>query len=99
MRKTVDVDQVILNDVLILKLGGIEYEIIDVPLHIFELAMTMKDDESTTDHFYNQLSYVLGISVEDVKSAGIGIRAAQIAMAEVRNFILDIATKDDEKNP
>jgi len=99
MRKTVDVDAAVLDETLTLILSGKEYVITDIPLSVFEKAMITDDDESTTDHFYRQLSYVLGISMDEIKESGIGIRAAQLAITEVRNFILDIATKDDEKNP
>jgi len=92
----VDIDALLGENKLVLKLSGKEYEIEDIGLDVFLGALKV-DENAGFEVFHKQLARILGTDQEELK--GIGLKAASLAMSEIRNWILDVGGGEEGGNP
>ncbi|MCD6262280.1 MAG: hypothetical protein J7J52_04590 [Deltaproteobacteria bacterium] len=96
MKKMVDIDALLGENKLVLKLSGKEYEVKDIGLDVFLKALKV-DENAGFEVFHKQLACILGVDQEELK--GIGLKAASLAMSEIRNWILDVGGAEAGGNP
>jgi len=85
MNQKVDIDSLLASSKLELKLDGKTYVMTDVPLPAF---LSTARIEGSTDEtlLHEQLALMLNVKREAL--SGVGIRAAALALAEIRKWIL-----------
>ena len=85
--KAVDVDALLAEGKLSLTLGGKTYEIVDVPLPVFLRASEEPGEEPDREILHKQLAEIFGVNKDEL--AGVGLRAATLAMQQIRDWILN----------
>ncbi len=91
MKKSVNIDALLAGDKLILTLGGETYELEDISVSVFMMAM---DSETTEDVLHKQLASILG--VDQKKLNNVGLKAAALALKAVRDWVTESGFGEDE---
>ena len=91
MKRSVDIDVLLGEDILELKLGGKTYEIKDVSLSVF--LMANKSDSEKGDILHKQLATILGVHKKEIED--LGLRAVAFALKEVRNWITETGFEEE----
>lgn len=86
MMKQVDVDALLAESELVLKLAGKEFKVKDVPMATF-MKTAKGDMEKDKNLLHKQLASILDVKVEELK--GVGIKAAGLALNAVREWLTD----------
>lgn len=100
MKKSVNIDALLAGDKLILTLGGETYELEDISVSVFMMAM---DSEATEDVLHKQLASIL--DVDQKKLNNVGLKAAALALKAIRDWVTESgfgegeAAKSDSANP
>lgn len=100
MKKSIDIDALLAKDKLILKLGGKSYELEDIPVSVFMIAM---NSETKEDVLHKQLASILGIDQEKLNN--VGLKAAALALKAIRDWVTESGfgegevKKPDSANP
>lgn len=96
--KSVDVDTLLAESELELKLGGRIYKIKDVPMTTF-MTVSKKDAKRDPDLPHKQLASILGVKVEILKtgSTKVGIKAAGLALGAIMKWLAERGDEDEPK--
>lgn len=84
MRKSVDIDALLAEDMLVLILGGNEYVLKDVSIAAFMMTV---GEEPTGNILHKQLALILGIDQEKLND--IGLKAAALAIEAIKNWVTE----------
>lgn len=89
--KQVDVDAILAENELELKLAGRKFKVKDVPMSTF--MQTAKGDmEKDKDLLHKQLALILGVDRKEFKD--VGIKAAGLALSAIREWLIDTAPEE-----
>lgn len=88
-KKRVDIDELLGQDQLELKVGDKIYEVKDVPLDVFleisSMPDNMEEGEQNLKIMHTQLAQLLGTEFDDVKH--LGFRAAALCIKEITQWV------------
>lgn len=93
--KSVDVDALLAESELELRLGGKTYKIKDVPMTTF-LTVSKEEAKKDPDLPHKQLGTMLKVKPETLKKDGVGIKAAGLALGAIMKWL---AERGDEEEP
>jgi len=92
MTMKVDIDALLADSVLELKILGKTYMVEDIPLSIFLKASQTGGDQDV-GQLHEQLALILGVKKEDLKN--LGLRASSLTLDEIRKWVMQSKGNED----
>ncbi len=86
-RKLLDIDAILTQGHLVLKLGGTEYIVNDVPIEDFLKATNVTEEDRSPEKLRDQLAMLLGTDPVNLK--GIGIKGMSYALLEIKKWVTE----------
>jgi len=94
----IDIDALLAQGNLELKLGGHVYKINDIPLTAF--LDTLNEGSGNPKELHKQLALILNVEEDDEHLKTVGMKACALALQEVRKWLTDVmASEETEANP